>query len=124
VFSNYFVARPAFWREWLRFGEALFKMAEAGNTPLTEQLNQETQNKQIKVLLMKRMASLLLALYPYHFKTTAANPWQMKWSLSRFSSFPQEVIISDALKIAIREQGFTEYTTVFSEIRKKITRIS
>jgi hypothetical protein len=124
VFSNYFVARPAFWREWLRFGEVLFKMAEAGNTPLAQALGQATHypgGVQIKVFLMERLASLLLALYPYHFKTAAANPWPMGWSTTRFRSFPQEMVISDALKIAMREQGFPEYTAAYSAIRRKIT---
>jgi predicted O-linked N-acetylglucosamine transferase (SPINDLY family) len=125
VFSNYFVARPAFWREWLRFGEALFKMAEAGNTPLAQALGQATHYQggvQIKVFLMERLASLLLALYPYHFKTAAANPWTMAWSMTRFRSFPQEMVISDALKIAMREQGFPEYTAAFAAIRQQITQ--
>jgi len=30
VFSNYFVARPAFWREWLRWNETLFALCESG----------------------------------------------------------------------------------------------
>jgi hypothetical protein len=45
----------------------------------------------------------------------------MGWSMTRFRSFPQEMVISDALKIAMREQGFPEYTAAYSAIRRKIT---
>jgi hypothetical protein len=117
------VARPAFWREWLRFGEALFKMAEAGNTPLAQALGQATKYQgsvQIKVFLMERLASLLLVLYPHHFKPAAANPWPMAWGTTRFRNFPNEMVISDALKIAFREQGYSEYVSAFIEIRNKL----
>ena len=42
VFSNYFVARPAFWRPWFALTEALFAMAEDPAHPLSAALNFNT----------------------------------------------------------------------------------
>jgi hypothetical protein len=37
--------------------------------------------------------------------------------MSRFREHPNEAFISDALKIAFREQGFPEYMQAYSGIR-------
>ena len=39
VFSNYFVAKPPFWKEWLAKNEILFSIAEEGNSDLAGRLN-------------------------------------------------------------------------------------
>jgi 2-polyprenyl-3-methyl-5-hydroxy-6-metoxy-1,4-benzoquinol methylase len=125
VFSNYFVARPVFWREWLTFCEALFDIAEKGNLPLAKELNQATNypgGVQVKVFLIEAIASLLLTLYVKRFKTACANPWTMGWGMNRFRQYPHEMIISDALKMAMREQGYPEYTRAFNTVRNQLRR--
>jgi 2-polyprenyl-3-methyl-5-hydroxy-6-metoxy-1,4-benzoquinol methylase len=125
VFSNYFVARPAFWREWLTFCEALFDIAEKGDLPLAKELNQATNypgGVQVKVFLIEAIASLLLTLYAKRFKTACANPWTMGWGMNRFRQYPHEMIISDALKMAMREQGYPEYTRAFNTVRNQLRR--
>lgn len=123
VFSNYFVARPAFWREWLVINELLFAACEGPDNPLKHALTQSTNYPgaaQRKVFLMERTASLLLTIKP-QWRTKAANPFTMGWSMSRFREHPIDAYISDALKIAIREQGYPEYTLAFSKTREKFT---
>jgi hypothetical protein len=123
VFSNYFVARPAFWREWLALNELLFAACEGPDHPLKQALTQTTNYPgavQRKVFLMERAASLLLTVKP-QWRTKAANPFTMGWSMSRFRERPMDVYISDALKIAMREQRFPEYLTAFTEIRNRFT---
>lgn len=123
VFSNYFVARPAFWREWLDLNEFLFVTCEGPDNSLKDALTQATTYPgaaQLKVFLMERTASLLLTLKP-QWRTKAANPFTMGWSMSRAREHPIEVYISDALKIAMREQNFPEYLTAFTKIRDQIT---
>lgn len=123
VFSNYFVARPAFWRDWLVVNELLFNICEGPEIPLKHALTQPTTYPgaaQRKVFLMERAASLLLAVKP-QWRTQAANPFTMGWSMSRFREHPIDAYISDALKIAWREQKFPEYLKAFSEIRDRFT---
>jgi hypothetical protein len=121
VFSNYFVARPAFWREWLALNEALFAVCEGPATPLQQALTKATTypgNAQRKVFLQERAASLLLTLQP-KWRTHAANPFTMGWSMSRLREHPTEAVMSDALKIAFRDQGFPQYMQAFAQLRDR-----
>lgn len=123
VFSNYFVARPAFWRDWLAVNELLFAVCEGPETPFSNALTQPTTYPgaaQRKVFLMERTASLLMTIKP-QWRTKAANPFTMGWSMSRFREHPVDAYISDALKIAMREQNFPEYLTTFTKIRNQFT---
>ena len=122
VFSNYILARPAFWRAWQDVTEKLYAICEGPDTPLKRKLVAETAYDgavQRKVFLVERIASLLLAV-DGRWRVKAYDPFQCAWSASRLSRFPLEAVISDALKIAMREQGFPEYTTAFAAIRERL----
>ena len=105
VFSNYFVARPQFWREWLALNEPLFALCEGLDTPLRQALCKPTtyydgvvqRAVQRKVFLVERAASLLLATQP-HWRSVAYNPFGMGWSSSRLRNHPTDAVISDALR--------------------------
>ena len=120
VFSNYFVARPAFWRAWSQLADAFFDVCEGPPGELQRALTVPTTYPgaaQRKVFLSERIAPLLLATEPA-WRSVAADPFSMAWSMSRFRDYPQEAVISDALKMAYREQGFPEYLTAFSKLRQ------
>jgi hypothetical protein len=125
VFSNYFVARPAFWREWLVLNEAMFALCEGEDDhPVKAALTAATSypgpggtGAQRKVFLMERAASLLLATQPW--RSVAHNPFGMGWSTSRFRDHPTEAYISDALKIAWRDQRYPQYLEAFATIRER-----
>lgn len=122
VYSNYFVARPAFWQSWLELCEALFALCEGPPSALQQLLTEETTypgKVPRKVFLMERMASLLLTIEP-KWKVLAHNTFECAWSASRLNQFPVEAVISDALKIAIREQGYPQYYHAFNHIRNKL----
>lgn len=119
VFSNYFVARPSFWRAWSALADAFFDACEGPPSELQRALTAPTTYPgaaQRKVFLSERIASLLLTLEP-QWRSVAADPYNMAWSMSRFRQYPQEAVISDALKIAFRDQGFPEYLTAFAKLR-------
>lgn len=121
VFSNYFVARPPFWREWLALGEQLFALCEGDATPLQQVLTRPTSYPgaaQRKVFVMERLASYLLTVQP-QWRTRAADPFTMAWSATRLNQFPLEAFLSDALKIAMREQGYPEYTRAYAQLRQR-----
>ncbi len=122
VFSNYFAAKPAFWREWLGLTEALFRIAEDSQHPLYAALNFNTTysaNAQRKVFLSERLASLLLYLRP-QYKTAVANPFLTGWSMSKFRQHPEDAYINDALKVAFKELGFPQYMDAYRMMREKI----
>lgn len=128
VFSNYFVARPAFWREWLVLNEALFSVCEgldaSAGPALRAALCHPTTYSgpngpaERKVFLMERAASLLLATQP-QWRSVAHNPFGMGWSMSRFREHPTEAFISDALKIAYRDQRYPQYLQAFATVRER-----
>ncbi len=65
--SNYFVARPAFWRAWLDINEKLFALCEGADSPLRQSLVYATNYSgavERKVFLMERIVSLLLTINP------------------------------------------------------------
>lgn len=68
VYSNYFVAKPNFWRTWLAYCEDLFHEAEEGKTALAQYLNADTthENKLLpcKSFVFERIVSLMLATQP------------------------------------------------------------
>ena len=68
VFCNYIVAKPIFWRTWFAITERIFDIAEHEKSSLNERLNAVTNHgnslMQIKVFVIERIASAVLALTP------------------------------------------------------------
>lgn len=122
AFSNYFVARPAFWRAWLELNEALFAIAEDPGDALGAALRAPTLyagGAQRKVFLIERSASYLLSAEP-RWRPVRYNPFRLAWSASALSARPVLSVISDALKLACREFGDAEYLAAFAAIRDEI----
>lgn len=122
VFSNYFVARPAFWRDWLSLNEKMFTICEGEDCSLKQALMSGTSYPgavQRKVFLMERIASLLLTLHP-KWRVRSYNTFDCAWSASRLNQFKFEAVVSDALKIAMKEQGFHNYFEAFTIFREKL----
>jgi hypothetical protein len=124
-FSNYFIAKPAFWRAWLQLNEAMFRVCEGPDSPLKQALNFVTtypgpggQGVQRKVFLQERAASLLLTLQP-QWRTRPHNPFGMGWSTARFREHPMDAFASDALKRAWRDTGWPEYLNAFVATRQR-----
>ncbi len=121
VFSNYFVARPAFWREWLAINEPLFDLCEGADTPLRRALCMSTTYPgavERKVFLQERAASLLLATQS-RWRSVAYNPFGMAWSMSRLREHPTDAVISDALKMALRDHAYPQYLEAFRSVRER-----
>jgi len=121
VFSNYFVARPVFWRAWLDINEKLFAVCEGPDTPLRRLLTHATTYPDAverKVFLMERIVCLMLTVNP-GWKVHCYNTFDCAWSASRLGEHKLEAVMSDALKIAMREQGFHQYMTAFAVLREK-----
>lgn len=126
VFSNYFVARPAFWREWLGWTEPLFALCEDPASSIGARLRAPTSyagSVQLKVFLIERIASLLLTLQP-RWRVVAHDPFGFRHA-SEPAAVPQTLAVcSDALKQAYRNQGFDSYLQAFMSIRQSILQSS
>jgi hypothetical protein len=126
VFSNFIIAKPKFWRAWLALNEKLFAICEGESSALQAALTRSTEypdDVQRKVFLMERIASLLLTIEP-HWRVKAYNTFQCAWSDTLLREHKLEAVISDALKIAMREQGFGDYKAAFAQIRDRLRKTS
>jgi hypothetical protein len=113
VNSNYFVARPRFWREWLALTETLFAIAENADDAMGEEFRTPTAYRgahqvHMKVFVLERLATWLLVTQP-GFVTRVSDPFAAR---SRIYKLPV-AIVCDALKIAYATQGRPQYRDLF-----------
>lgn len=123
VFSNYFVARPAFWRAWLAINEKLFALCEGPPSDIQHMLTLGTSYPgaaQRKVFMQERTASYLLCAQA-SWRSVACNPFVFAWSATRFRDHPVEAVISDALKTAYRDRPYPEYLQAYGRVREIFT---
>jgi hypothetical protein len=117
VHSNYFIAKPRFWRAWLAVTEAMFAIAEAADDPLGRQLCTPTRyrgsrNVQMKIFVMERIATWIL-VSDRGFVARVRDPFAAR---ARFYKLPV-ALICDALKIAYATEGRGQYKDVFFMVR-------
>jgi hypothetical protein len=117
VHSNYFVAKPRFWRAWLEINEKMYAIAETVGDSLGEALRAPTayrgrQDVQMKIFVMERIATWLLTR-DSRFRAQARDPFAAR---ARFYKLPV-AIICDALKIAYATEGRGQYKDVFFMVR-------
>lgn len=125
VHSNFFIAKPRFWRAWLALNEQLFQIAEDPDDALGRELRAPTtyrggESVQLKVFLMERIATWIL-MNDASFVVWARDPFAAR---SRIYKLPLAVIC-DALKLAYASQGRGQYRDVFrlvSKIHRNWTR--
>ena len=117
VHSNYFIARPRFWRAWLEVTERMFAIAEDPADALGGELRAPTAYRgrsdvQMKIFVMERIATWILVTDP-SFAACARDPFAAR---ARFYKLPA-AIVCDALKIAYATQGRGQYKDVFLLVR-------
>ena len=117
VHSNYFIAKPRFWREWLAVNEKMFAIAETPSDTLGEALRTPTTYRggttvQMKIFIMERIATWLLTS-GRGFAAQVRDPFVAR---KRIYKLPV-AIVCDALKIAYATQGRTQYKDVFQLVR-------
>ncbi len=119
VYSNYMIAKPRFWRAWLKITEQLFEIAESATDPLGAELRKPTRyrggnNAQMKIFIIERIVTWLLAR-DSQFVARVRNPFVTR---NRIYKLPG-AIICDALKIAYIENGHRrEYKDMFYLVSK------
>ena len=124
VFSNYFFAKPAFWRRWLEVNEQIFYICEMQVEFATKigLLNRTSYRDSVqrKVFLMERITSTII-LNDKLWKTGNYNTFLCAYSASRLNEFPGECQTLDALKIAWNQ---THNDLYLDQYNKHINKIS
>lgn len=123
VFSNYIVAKPIYWREWLRIGEMIFKISESPGDadPLKLKINEPTVypgSVERKVFIIEALASLVLNINK-NFRVHGYNPYVLAWS-SLVGEYKKEAAICDALKTAMSENPRSIFKENFKSISNSI----
>jgi hypothetical protein len=113
VFSNYFIAKPRFWREWLSITEAMFAIAEDPADALGVELCAATSYRAratapMKIFVMERIATWILAV-DRRFVARVCDPFAAGSKIHR----APVAIVCDALKIAYATQGRAQYKDLF-----------
>lgn len=123
VYANYFLAKPSFWDRWYGIFNRMFELAEAPGSSLHGLLNRavqytkdsgESKPAQMKIMLMERVVSLLLASRA--FRVRNYPPFEMPLS-APFVGRMADLVTLDALKIAYAETGDQRFLQLFSERR-------
>ena len=113
VFSNYFVARPRFWREWISVTEAIFAIAEDPADVLGGQLRAAAPYRSratapMKIFVVERIATWILNA-DQRFHARVCDPFAAAAKIHR----TPVAVICDALKMAYATQGRGQYLDVF-----------
>lgn len=122
IFCNYFVAKPAFWRAWLKKCEQLFKLAERRNTQLGKMLTSSTEYEkgvEQKVFIMERMASLILATQ-VKWTHVAYNPLELPFSPGAVGQYREWLLALDAVKVMYSLTQNREYLKTITLIRNML----
>ena len=118
VHSNYFIAKPRFWRAWLEVNEQHVRdRGDAGGSARqgiarAHLVSGRRANVQMKIFIMERVATWLLTR-DRSFVARARDPFAAR---SRIYKLPV-AIVCDALKIAYATQGRGQYKDVFLMVR-------
>ena len=132
VFCNYIVAKPVFWREWLRLANALFDFSEDARHPLSPELNRTTlydsqsRPSGMKVFIQERLASLLLATGD--FKVAAPDfSDQVPLTTVLFANDlrARRLLQScETLKQQFRATGDADYLNAYRKLRARVPATS
>ncbi|MFN8996691.1 MAG: hypothetical protein ACK5X3_23930, partial [Pseudomonadota bacterium] len=133
IFSNYFVAKHSFWRQWFDFAERIFRICEGKKGAIAEQLNSHTSyrgttsNYQMKVFVMERLVSAILerqdinAVSHFNFSHQRALYNQRLTGLGRVPLDYGRFLLLDALKGQYVKTKQTPYINLFKHYLSKKT---
>lgn len=125
IFRNCFVAKPAFWMEWLRHCDLMFGRAQDARTSLGQALNgappRAAEAAQLRALAVEQVASLLLWSQP-QWIASACNAMLLPLSRAPVAALVgmPDLIVLDSLKLAYARSGAEQYLAMFQQLRNKV----
>ena len=122
VYSNYVVAKPTYWRKWLKAVNCIYEIAETGTDPqLQAELVKATKydgNAQRKVFLVECLASILFI--HEHMKVKSIPLDASRAARGIMHPYLEQAMECDALKIRYNQTG---EQTHLQEFQKKADAI-
>jgi predicted O-linked N-acetylglucosamine transferase (SPINDLY family) len=126
IVTPFLLARPVFWRRWLAVAEQLYALMQSSENTLTkdssglrrklELMGGEEAQKSRAALLLERLAAVLLVLDPALCAQNISSISNVNLQ-SDPCSLANAAVVSNALKLAIRETGQAEYSAAFAAQR-------
>jgi protein O-GlcNAc transferase len=124
IFCNYFVAKPKFWREWLACCEKLFIEAEQSSSNLARALNNSANYDggllPVKVFVIERIASLILATQP-DWQVQAYDSKVMTMGNAQMGAYLNELTAMSDLKSSYLHDKDEQHLVRYYEIREAMT---
>jgi hypothetical protein len=117
VFGNFFLAKPSFWQSWYQHTEAVFTIAEQGNNPLSNMGLASPPTASVKLMLIERMATYLIASQP-QWNAVSASPFTSPMYNPALQNMQLQFSAMDALKIAYGETGIPTYLETYHNLRR------
>jgi hypothetical protein len=133
TFCNYIIAKPAYWREWLRLADGLFGLVENQTTELVKYLqrktsygldyNQTPQQGPMKSFLQERLPAIILAARKFQVCTlNTSNTFPVHHGLFNVGHSTRGVLQTcDLLKQRFCETGDERFLNLFKDIRQLVT---
>ena len=119
IFSNFFVAKPQFWKAWLQKCELIYTESERDISQTARGLNSLAEGHDspaaIKTFVIERIASLIL-ITNKTWNVEVYNPFEIKFSKSLVSQERAALIQMDAFKIAYALNQRMEYLNLFNSM--------
>jgi GT2 family glycosyltransferase len=117
VYSNYVVAKPVFWRKWLKLVNRIYELAESGSdTQLQAELVKPTAygaDAQRKVFLAECLASILFITEQMKVKSIPLD--STKAARGIMYPYFEQAMACDALKIAFNKTGDLNFLQEFQK---------
>lgn len=126
VYSNFFLAKPRFWKAWWRVVDRAFEIAERADSAAGRALvrpvsyvkdDGDAKPAQMKVMVLERLVSLMLA--GGDFRVGNFEPFAMPLT-DPFAGRLAEVVELDRLKRAYRDTGERRYFDEFLRRRMQL----
>jgi hypothetical protein len=129
TFCNYVIAKPAYWREWLKLADGLFDLIENKATELAQTLKRTTSygsafnQAPMKAFIQERLPAIILA--DRTFKTCSINTSSVGPISDRLFTVDHStrgvLQTCDLLKQRFCDTGDARFLGMFKDVRQLIT---
>jgi hypothetical protein len=127
VYSNYLVARPVFWRLWLKLANLLFEQAEAPSGEMADLLRQSVDHgsgaidTQMKVFVQERIAPVLLATENFRVMVADMSSHPIFEALFTDDLRTRRLLgACDTLKLEYSQSGNDDFLDMYKKVRASI----
>jgi len=129
VYSNYIIAKPNFWKEWLRLASQFFDYAESelsGLRKLTASYGYQDNQVSMKTFIQERLATLLLSQHNFNVVVpTQSHFAPISSVIFREDKYTRSSLQAmDLLKEKFCQTKELDYLNMYYKLRSKITFIT